>query len=116
MENKTKKVATIRSACEEYVVEELKQAKKLNDNLTRANFDLANKVDKEHTKWLLLLDLIKTALNSERESYVEHNDNLVSVYVCERYIGLYLENQTENKEDEQLNALAKLIEIAQKGE
>ena len=115
MAKETKKT-TIHSACEEYVVEELKQAKKENESLTRANFDLTRQVIEEHTKFLSLLDLVKTAFSGKKECWVEHHDNIVSVYVLNRYLGLYLENQVENEEDRQLNAIAKLIETAQKGE
>ena len=113
MEKETKKTTHNASACEQYVMEELKQAKEeikvLNHNLELAKQELRDVYDKHNSFVSLLL-----AVFSRDDSYVEEdNEGLASVYVLGHYIGLYNINEPY-KADQRIVALAKLINRAKR--
>lgn len=103
---------TVRSACEEYVVKELEQAKKdvqtLKDKIAEQEY-LNKKLDAKHKE---LLTLLLEALSGAKVEEEELSSSLVinRIYINGSYVGLYDKNRIESGE-EPLVALAKLIEL-----
>lgn len=99
---------------EEYNFQEFLKMKEENETLEIENKELKemNELDNEtHKK---LFDLVKSALAM---SNIEVEGDLVSVYICERYIGLFDKERevsfSKNGEQERscLKALAELITL-----
>lgn len=97
---------TVRSACEEYVVEELKQAKKENEQLKEVVKTLKNVNEIENEYHDNLMELVKKALKNAK---VKDQNGFRCVYVNDMFVGLYYKDKI-TKEDEPYVALAKLIE------
>ena len=113
MEKETKKTTHNASACEQYVVEELKQAKEEikvlyhNLELKKEEYKVLN--DKHDLLVSFLLGVF-----AQDDSYVEEdNEGLASIYVLGHYIGLYDINNLE-KANPRLVALANLINRAKR--
>ena len=113
MAKETKQTTPLISACEEYVVEELKKAQKtiaeLSLKLSQKDFDF------EHlqTKHLTMFAYLLLAFSKASGSYVEINDYLVSVYVLGHYIGLFNKDKLEDDKDRRLYANWQIIEKVQ---
>ena len=110
MAKETKQTTPLISACEEYVVEELKKAQKtiaeLTLKLSQKDFTL-EQLEKNHA---VMLGYLLLAFSKESGSYVEINEYLVSVYVLGHYIGLFNKERLETDKDRRLYALWKIIE------
>lgn len=115
MEQKTKQKAApkqtiIRSACEEYVVEALKEAKKiiveLQIKLSQSDFTI-DQLEKKHA---VMLGYLLLVFSKSAGSYVKVSDNLVSVYVLNNYIGIFNQNNIETDKDKRLYAVWQIIE------
>ena len=104
---------TNRSACEEYVVEQLKKTQKENQVLEH-NLELSKQELRElYERHNLLVGMILAAFSRD-DSYVEEDDDgLASVYVLGHYIGLYDINRPKEI-DNKLMALASLINKAKR--
>ena len=115
MAQKTKQKTTpkqiiIRNACEEYVVETLKETlikmAELQFELSHSDFNIEElKKEKATMFGYLLLVFSKSA-----GSRVEINGNLVSVYVLNNYMGLFNQNNIETDKDKRLYAVWQIIE------
>ena len=113
MEKETKKTTQCACACEQYVVEELKQAKEENKVLNH-NFELAKQELRDvYDRYNSFVSLLIAAFAKD-DSYVEEdNEGLASIYVLGHYIGLYDINNLE-KANPRLVALANLINRAKR--
>lgn len=106
----TKKTTSLISACEEYVVEELKKAQQtiaeLQLKLSQSDFT----VEQLEKKQAIMFGYLLLAFSKEAGSRVEISDNLVSVYVLDRYLGLFDKNNVKDEKDTRLYAIWKIIE------
>lgn len=102
----TKTTTPLQSACEQYVVDELKQTKQellKKDNVIKELQSINEVLSKKHNS---LLDLLKGALSTGR---IEETENYTYVYFGEyNFVGLFDTNEP-SEEDKWLVLLAELI-------
>jgi len=109
----TKKTTPLISACEEYVVEELKKAQQtiaeLQFKLSQRDF-IVEHLEQLGKKQAIMFGYLLLAFSKEAGSRVEISDNLVSVYVLDHYLGLFDKNNVKDEKDKRLYAIWKIIE------
>lgn len=106
----TKKTTPLISACEEYVVEQLKEAQK---TIAELQFKLSQKdftIDKLEKKEAVMFGYLLLVFSKESGSRVQISNNLVSVYVMDHYIGLFEKDNVKDEKDTRLYAIWKIIE------
>ena len=112
MEKKTTKTTTpVASACEQYVVEELKQTKQ---ELKTLDFNYQELKSKYIHLWEKLV--LTLADKESREEPSRISDDVISVYVLGGYVGCYSKWGIEqhSEDDLKMKALADLIELVQR--
>lgn len=109
----TKDTHTV-SACEQYVVEELKQAKKEIEQLEKDFRNLQRFRELENKEHDRFVELVKKALlNAEVKEMEQPFGTLVSIYINDNFLTLYNRQHIEKKE-ESLVALVSLIKLVQR--
>lgn len=106
----TKKTTPLISACEEYVVEQLKEAQKTIAELTLKLSQNDFTIDQLEKKQAVMFGYLLLAFSKSAGSRVEISDNLVSVYVLDRYLGLFDKENVKDEKDTRLYAIWKIIE------
>lgn len=93
MEKKTTKKEQYTSACEIYVLEELKEMKELNKELTQENIDL-------RTKYKYLYELVMNALKTV-EIDTTSSETFNHLKLLGNYVISYYKDKGKNSENEQ---------------
>lgn len=107
----TKKTTKVASACEQYVVEELKKTKQELENARNVIKTLQDINQLSMKNYDILLEMVKKAFcNSKVEK-----ENYTMVYVNDSFVGLY-DNENVCEKDKDLVALTELIRFVRRNE
>ena len=111
MAEETKQNQPVVSACEQYVVDELKQAKKeiaeLKEEVQRLDF-ISKLV---HSRYDDIVCLVKNALKGHSE--IEETDYFYNLYIAGKYIGIVgKDTEQRNDKEKELAYLMELISLA----